>query len=115
MNKNLVNFNIFIIILLKKDRMNKKTLEPVLTYPEDYFTNYSKYNNLTYGFQTNYLDISKQNEILIILKNLNKSHYSFKEEEFDYFSNYLLFQRKIIENMTLNIQQTNEFFLKNKK
>ncbi len=100
--------------------MNKKELEPVLTYPSDYFTNYDKYNDLIENnnkFCTNSNKIKKMND----MNDLNKKLFiintqQYPEKYLEFLMDKINYQKLIINEMLININQTNEFIfnLKNK-
>ncbi len=99
--------------------MNKKELEHVLTYPIDYFTNYDKYNDLienNHKFCTNSNKIQKMKDI----KDLNKKLFiintqQYPEKYLEFLEDQIKYQKLIINEMLININQTNEFIFNLKK
>ncbi len=96
-----------------------KTLEPVLTYPEDYFSNYEKYENIlnfNKKINTNTKKIEKMLEIYKNNSNIFLINIQKHPENYIEFLNYdIEYQKKMIEEMLINIHQTNEYITNLKK
>ncbi len=100
-------------------KLNNKKLEPVLTYPDDYFTNYEKYDNIlnfNKKIHTNSKKIEKMFDIYKNNINIFSVNIQRYPEKYIEFLNYdIEYQKKMIEEMMINIHQTNEYILNLKK
>lgn len=95
-------------------------MEPVLTYPEDYFTNFDKYHDRIYficPFITNTNKIIQMCQLNSTLYNINKNNsIRYPEYYFENVQNSIDYQKKVIQEFLIHIHQTNEYIshLKNK-